>query len=192
MSPSVMLAVAIAVFVLAVVAIRVWAHRSRARPERPVTEAEARAHASPLTRSVLSVTPRGRADQAVPLRSGRAGGLKDWPCVPGPSGPHPTGRRWVGWCCRWQLRLKWTPCSLAVRLAAPVATERPICSVLSASGYLSSLSFRQTRVLAFALEVISLGKHHFGGCFRLKCKTGRQQRDPHHHGHDARLGSRLY
>jgi heme/copper-type cytochrome/quinol oxidase subunit 2 len=77
MSPSVMLAVAIAVFVLAVVAIRVWAHRSRARPERPVTEAEARAHASPLTRSVLSVTPRGRADQAVPLRSGRAGGSKD-------------------------------------------------------------------------------------------------------------------
>jgi hypothetical protein len=79
MSPSVMFAVAIAVFVLAVVAIRAWAHRLRGRPERPVTEAEARAHASPLTRSVLSVTPRGRAsaDRAAPIRSGRAPGLKD-------------------------------------------------------------------------------------------------------------------
>jgi hypothetical protein len=43
-----------------VAAIRLWAHRSRARPERPVTEADARAHASPLTRSVLSVTTRSR------------------------------------------------------------------------------------------------------------------------------------
>jgi hypothetical protein len=60
MSLPVMLAVATAAFVLAVVAVRVWAHRSRARPERPVTEAEARAYASPLTRSVLSVTPRPR------------------------------------------------------------------------------------------------------------------------------------
>lgn len=79
MSPPEMLAVAIAVFVLAVVAIRLWAQRSRARPERPVTEAEARAHASPLTRSVLSVTPRDRGptDRAAPIRSGRAAGLED-------------------------------------------------------------------------------------------------------------------
>ena len=67
MSPAVMLAVAVAAFVLAVVAIRALAHRSRARPERPVTEAEARAHASPLTRSVLSVTRRPR-----PGRAGRS------------------------------------------------------------------------------------------------------------------------
>ena len=60
MSLPVMLAVPIAIFVLAVVAARVWAHRPRARPETPVTEAEARAHASPLTRSVFSVTPRPR------------------------------------------------------------------------------------------------------------------------------------
>jgi tellurite resistance protein TehA-like permease len=63
MSPSVMLGVAITVFVLAVVAIRVWAHRSLGRLQKPVTEAEARAHASPLTRSVLSVTPRPRRDR---------------------------------------------------------------------------------------------------------------------------------
>jgi hypothetical protein len=61
MSLPVMLAAAAGVFVLAVIAVRVWAHRSRARPERPVTEAEAQAHASPLTRSVLSVTPRPRS-----------------------------------------------------------------------------------------------------------------------------------
>jgi hypothetical protein len=59
----VILAVAVAAFVLAVVAM-VWAHRSRARPERPVTEAEARAHASPLTRSVLSVTRQPRPGSA--------------------------------------------------------------------------------------------------------------------------------
>ena len=66
MSLAVMLAVAVATLVLAVAALRVWARRSRALPERPVTEAEARAHASPLTRSVLSVTRRPRP--------GRAGG----------------------------------------------------------------------------------------------------------------------
>ena len=60
MSVPVILAVVVGIFVLAVVAVRVWALRSRARPERPVTEAEARAHASPLTRSVLSVTSRQR------------------------------------------------------------------------------------------------------------------------------------
>jgi hypothetical protein len=64
MSLAVMLAVAVATFVLAVAALRVWAHRSRARPERPVTEAEARVHASPLTRSVLSLTPRSRPGSA--------------------------------------------------------------------------------------------------------------------------------
>jgi len=58
MSLPVILAVAIGMLVLAVIAVRVWAHRSGARPDRPVTEAEARAHASPLTRSVLSVTSR--------------------------------------------------------------------------------------------------------------------------------------
>jgi hypothetical protein len=46
------------------VAILVWAHRSRARAERPVTEADARAHASPLTRSVLSVTRQPRPGSA--------------------------------------------------------------------------------------------------------------------------------
>ena len=57
MPPPVMLAAAVALLLLAVMAIRVWAHRSRAQPET-VTEAAARAHASPLTRSVLSVSPR--------------------------------------------------------------------------------------------------------------------------------------
>jgi len=60
MSVPVILAVVVGMFVLAVVAVRVWASGSRARPERPVTEAEARAHASPLTRSVLSVASRQR------------------------------------------------------------------------------------------------------------------------------------
>ena len=67
MSVPVMLAGVVGIFALAVVAVWVWALRSRARPERPVTEAEARAHASPLTRSVLSVTSRprpGGADRA--------------------------------------------------------------------------------------------------------------------------------
>jgi hypothetical protein len=64
MSLPVILAVAVPAFVLAVVAIRAWAHRSRTRPEQPVTEAEARAHASPLTRSVLSVTRQPRAGSA--------------------------------------------------------------------------------------------------------------------------------
>jgi hypothetical protein len=60
MSVPVMLAVVVAIFVVAVVAVRLLVHRLRARPERPVTEAEARAHASQLTRSVLSVTSRPR------------------------------------------------------------------------------------------------------------------------------------
>jgi hypothetical protein len=64
MSLPVMLAVAGAAFVLTVMAIRVWAHRTRARPERAVTEAEARAHSSPLTRSVLSVTRQPRSGSA--------------------------------------------------------------------------------------------------------------------------------
>jgi hypothetical protein len=60
MSVPVMLAVVVGILVLAVVAVRVWASWSRVRPERAVIEAEARAHASPLTRSVLSVTSRPR------------------------------------------------------------------------------------------------------------------------------------
>jgi flagellar basal body-associated protein FliL len=60
MSVVVMVAVAIALFLLAVIGALVWAYHSRRRPETPVTEAEARAHASPLTRSVLSVGPRRR------------------------------------------------------------------------------------------------------------------------------------
>jgi hypothetical protein len=67
MSLLVMLAVAGATFVLAVVGVRAWAHRSRARAAGPVTEAQARAHASPLTRSVLSVTRQPR-----PGRAGRS------------------------------------------------------------------------------------------------------------------------
>jgi hypothetical protein len=61
MSLPVILAVATALVLLAVVAIRVWVFHARRRPDAPVTEAEARAHASPLTKSVLSVTPRARA-----------------------------------------------------------------------------------------------------------------------------------
>ena len=63
MSLPLMLAVAIAIFVLALVAVWLWIHRSPAREERAVTEAQARAHASPLTRSVLSVTPRPRTSR---------------------------------------------------------------------------------------------------------------------------------
>ena len=59
MAAPVMLAAAVALFLLAVIAVRVWAHHSRAQPET-VTEAQARAHASPLTRSVLSVSSRPR------------------------------------------------------------------------------------------------------------------------------------
>jgi hypothetical protein len=61
MSQPVMIGVVIAVVLIAVVALRVWVVRSRPRQDAPVTEAEARAHASPLTRSVLSVTPRSRS-----------------------------------------------------------------------------------------------------------------------------------
>ena len=64
MSVPVILAVVAAAVVRAAVAILVWAHLSAARPERPVTEAEARAHASPLTRSVLSVTRQPRPGSA--------------------------------------------------------------------------------------------------------------------------------
>jgi len=63
MSLPVIVAAAVAIFVLAMVAVGVRVHRSRARPERRVTEADARAHASPLTRSVLSVTTRSRPDR---------------------------------------------------------------------------------------------------------------------------------
>ena len=62
MSLPVMLAVAVGVFLLAVVAVRVWARRAGGALT-PVTEAQARAHASPLTRSVLSVSPRPRCDR---------------------------------------------------------------------------------------------------------------------------------
>ena len=64
MSLPVILAVAVGAFALTLVAILVRAHRSRSRPERPVTEADARAHASPLTRSVLSVTRQPRPGSA--------------------------------------------------------------------------------------------------------------------------------
>ena len=57
MALPVMLVAAVALLLLAVMAVRVWAHRSRAQSET-VTEAQARVHASPLTRSVLSVSPR--------------------------------------------------------------------------------------------------------------------------------------
>jgi hypothetical protein len=59
MPSPVILAAAVVLFLLAVIAFRVWAHRSRAQPET-VTEAQARSHASPLTRSVLSVSSRTR------------------------------------------------------------------------------------------------------------------------------------
>lgn len=57
---------AIALILIVVVGARLWAARSRRRPEAPVTEAEARAHALPLTKSVLWVgarpPARGRVD----------------------------------------------------------------------------------------------------------------------------------
>lgn len=54
----VVLAVAVGLFGLTVIAVLVWVQRLRTRPQTPVTEADARAHASPLTTSVLSVSPR--------------------------------------------------------------------------------------------------------------------------------------
>jgi cbb3-type cytochrome oxidase subunit 3 len=46
-----------------------WALRSRRRPDVPVSEAEARAHALPLTTSVLSVGPRPPDREPVGLDS---------------------------------------------------------------------------------------------------------------------------
>jgi uncharacterized iron-regulated membrane protein len=54
------LAAAVALVLLAVVAALLWAARARGGPDAPVTEAEARAHAMPLTKSVLSVGPQAR------------------------------------------------------------------------------------------------------------------------------------
>jgi hypothetical protein len=84
MSLVVMLAVAIALFLLAAVGALVWAYRWRARSETSVTEARARADASPLTRSVLSVGPRrrpGGPGGAERSDHPRAADLEEWPCV---------------------------------------------------------------------------------------------------------------
>ena len=53
-------AVAIAVALLALVGLRFRAVRARRGLAPPVTEADARAHAMPLTRSILSVGPSSR------------------------------------------------------------------------------------------------------------------------------------
>lgn len=51
---------AIAVTLLLLAGNRVWIARSRHRIYLPVTELEARAHALPLSKSILSVGPRSR------------------------------------------------------------------------------------------------------------------------------------
>jgi hypothetical protein len=65
-SLPVMLAVAVAIVGLAFVAIRVWAHRSGARPERLVTEADARAR-------VAAHAERPVGDHAVAARQAGRG-----------------------------------------------------------------------------------------------------------------------
>lgn len=57
-----MLAVAIILLPLIVAGVGLWRVRSRRRTEAPVTEAQARAHALPLSTSILSVAPRSRDD----------------------------------------------------------------------------------------------------------------------------------
>jgi hypothetical protein len=46
-----------------------WWFRSRARAAGPLTEAEARAHALPLSKSILSVGPRPRDGDRIGLDS---------------------------------------------------------------------------------------------------------------------------
>jgi hypothetical protein len=50
--------VAIGLILLLLAGIRLWTARSRDRTHHPVTEADARAHGLPLTKSILSVGPR--------------------------------------------------------------------------------------------------------------------------------------
>jgi hypothetical protein len=50
--------VAIGLILLLLAGIRLWTARLRHRKGAPVTEADARAHALPLTKSILSVGPR--------------------------------------------------------------------------------------------------------------------------------------
>jgi len=57
MSLPLILAVAIALALLALAGLRFRAMRARRGVAPPITEAEARAHALPLTKSVLSVGP---------------------------------------------------------------------------------------------------------------------------------------
>lgn len=64
MSLPLIIAAAIALAVFALGALRLRAVRWRRGLAPPVTEAEARAHAMPLTKSVLSVGPQAR-DHAV-------------------------------------------------------------------------------------------------------------------------------
>jgi hypothetical protein len=49
---------AIGLILLVLAGVRLWATRSRHRTDTLVTEADARAHALPLTKSILSVSPR--------------------------------------------------------------------------------------------------------------------------------------
>jgi len=57
MSLPLITAVAVLLTLLALAGLRVRAVRWRRRLAPPVTEADAKAHAMPLTRSVLSVSP---------------------------------------------------------------------------------------------------------------------------------------
>ena len=57
-SLALILATAIALVLVALAVVRLRIVRSRRRVDAPLTEAQARSHASPLTTSILSVGPR--------------------------------------------------------------------------------------------------------------------------------------
>lgn len=58
MSLALLSGAAIGLILLVLGGVRLWRARSRDRTDAPVTEADARAHALPLTKSILSVGPR--------------------------------------------------------------------------------------------------------------------------------------
>jgi len=58
MSLALASAAAIGLILLLLAGVRPWTARPRHRTDAPVTEADARAHGLPLTKSILSVGPR--------------------------------------------------------------------------------------------------------------------------------------
>jgi hypothetical protein len=60
MSLAPIVSAAIVLIVLLAAGVRLWTARSRRSVDAPVTEAEARAHALPLSTSILSIGPRVR------------------------------------------------------------------------------------------------------------------------------------